>query len=128
MSGDTPAPPPPSPAPSPAPQPGARVDAPPGVDFPGKTLGIVGLVLSFVSAIIGLIISVVANNQSKAAGYTNTPAKIGIIVGIVMTVIGVIVGIVAIIIAATVAMNVAAQCAELGPGVHVLDGVTYTCG
>ena len=119
-------PPPASAAPPPAP--GARVDAPPGVDYPGKTLGIVGLVLAFLSAVIGLIISVVANNQSKAAGYTNTPAKIGIIVGIIMTVIGVIIGIVAIIIAVTVAMNVAAQCADLGPGVHVLDGVTYTCG
>ena len=114
----------PAPAPPPAPTPGARVAPPPGVDYPGKTLGIVGLVLAFISAIIGLIISIVANNQSKAAGYTNTPAKIGIIVGIIMTVIAVIIVIVAVVVLG----GVAAQCAGLGPGVHEVDGVTYTCG
>ena len=93
------------------------------MDYPGKTLGIVGLVLAFVSAIVGLIISIVANNQSKAAGYTNTPAKIGIIVGIIVTVIAVII----IIVAAVLVAGVAAQCAGLGPGVHEVDGMTYTC-
>jgi hypothetical protein len=94
------------------------------VDFPGKTLGIVGLILSIVSSIVGLIISIVANNQSKAAGYTNTPAKIGIVVGAILTVIGVIIG----IVAGVVLGGVAAQCADLGPGVHEVNGVTYTCG
>jgi hypothetical protein len=98
----------PAPAPVPTPTPGARVAAPPGADFPGKTLGIVGLVLAFISGFIGLIISIVANSQSKAAGYTNTPAKIGIIVGIVVTVLAVIITIVAIAIFA----SIAAQCAN----------------
>ena len=77
MTDSTPAPAAPTPSGTPAP-------APAGVDFPGKTLGIVGLVLAILVPLVGLIISVVANNQSKAAGYTNQIAKIGIIVGIVL--------------------------------------------
>lgn len=66
-------------------------------DFPGKTLGIVGLILAIVASFVGLIISVIANNQSKAAGFPNQPAKIGIIVGIIttiLTVLWIIVGVV----------------------------------
>ena len=109
---------------TPAPVPGARVAAPPGVDFPGKTLGIIGLVLAFISGLIGLILSIVANNQSKAAGYTNTPAKIGIIVGIIVIAIAVVI----VIVASVILAGVAAQCAGLGPGVHEVDGIVYNCG
>ena len=91
-----------TPTPAPAPQP-----APAG-DFPGKTLGIVGLVLSILGvfsygglAIVGLILSIVAQNQSKAAGVPNQPAKIGIIVAIIALVIGVILLIVTIALFAT---------------------------
>ena len=73
-----------TPTPAPAPQP-----APAG-DYPGKTLGIVGLVLAILVPLVGLIISFVANNQSKAAGYPNQLAKIGIIVGAILTVLGII--------------------------------------
>ena len=106
---------------------GTRVDPPPGVDYPGKTLGIVGLVLVFLTVIVGLILSIVANNQSKAAGYTNTPAKIGIILGIVFLVLGLIVIVIAIIVTVTVGAGVVEACSELGPGVHEVDGSTYTC-
>ncbi len=86
----------PTPAPAPEPTPAAAAPAAPapGVDFPGKTLGIVGLVLAIITPLIGLIISAVANSQSKAAGYPNQLAKIGIIVGAVLTALGIIVGIV----------------------------------
>lgn len=57
----------------------------PGTDYPGKTLGIVGLVLAFFFNVIGLILSIIAFNQSKTAGYKNTPATIGIIVGAIIT-------------------------------------------
>ena len=77
-----------TPTPAPAPQP-----APAG-DFPGKTLGIVGLVLAILVPLVGLIISFVANNQSKAAGYPNHLAKIGIIVGAILTALGLIIGII----------------------------------
>ncbi len=52
----------------------------------------------FFTVVIGLILSAVANSQSKAAGYKNTPAKIGIILGIVFLVLGLIIGIIAIVI------------------------------
>jgi hypothetical protein len=61
--------------------------APTADDFPGKTLGIVGLVLAIVAPLIGIIVSAVALNQSKKAGYENKLAKIGLIVGIVLTVL-----------------------------------------
>lgn len=58
-------------------------------DFPGKTLGIVGLVLAIFMNVVGLIISIIARNQSKAAGFPNTPAKAGIIVGIITTILAI---------------------------------------
>jgi hypothetical protein len=64
-----------------------------GIDYPGKTLGIVGLVVAIFFNVIGLIISAIAFNQSKKAGYKNTPALVGIIIGIVLTVLGIIIGI-----------------------------------
>lgn len=57
---------------------------------PGKTLGIVGLVLSIVASFIGLIISIVAFNQSKKAGFSNGVAKAGIIVGVITTLLSVV--------------------------------------
>lgn len=106
-------------------QPGYQpTPAGPPSDYPGKTLGIVGLVLSFFTAIIGLIISIVALRQSKKAGFKNTPALVGIIIGIVTTVLGLIIGIVSVV----ALLAVLDQCAQLGPGVHNVNGVTITCG
>ncbi|MGX5695802.1 DUF4190 domain-containing protein [Agromyces soli] len=69
---------------APAPQ------TPAPADYPGKTLGIVGLVLAIILPVVGLIISIVANSQSKKAGYKNGLAKAGIIVGAILTALGVI--------------------------------------
>jgi hypothetical protein len=62
-------------------------------DYPGKTLGIVGLVLAIVLPLVGIVVSAIARSQSKNAGYENNLAKIGLIVGIVLTVLGLIAGI-----------------------------------
>jgi len=70
-------------------------------DYPGKTLGIVGLVFAFVFALVGLILSIIALNQSKAAGFRNTPAKVGLILSIVFLAIYVVWIIIAIAIAAS---------------------------
>lgn len=70
--------------PAPAPAPGAA----PVAD--GKTLGIVGLVLAFVFPLAGIIVSVIAKNQSKAVGVENTPAKIGLILSIIFLIVSVI--------------------------------------
>lgn len=77
----------------------------PGTDYPGKTLGIVGLVLAIVFNLVGLIISIIANQQSKAAGYKNTPAKIGIIVGAILLVLGIIVSIISVVASAALVGN-----------------------
>lgn len=62
-------------------------------DYPGKTLGLVGLILAIVVPLVGLILSIVAQNQSKAAGYPNQLAKIGVIIGAILLVLGIIGGI-----------------------------------
>ncbi|HXH36341.1 MAG TPA: hypothetical protein VNJ54_18335 [Plantibacter sp.] len=59
-------------------------------DYPGKTLGLVGLILAIVVPLVGLILSIVAQNQSKAAGYPNQLAKIGVIIGAILLVLGII--------------------------------------
>ena len=96
----------------------------PAAEDPGKTLGIVGLILSFFTALIGLIVSAVALNKSKKAGFKNTPALIGVIIGAIGTVFAVI----AISLAIAGAVALGQKCAELGPGVHQEGGVTITCG
>ncbi len=102
--------------------------APASTDFPGKTLGIVGLIVAIFFNLIGLIISAVALNQSKKAGYKNGPAKAGVIIGAILfglTVLGIIISVVA---GAALFGGLAQTCAELGTGVWEVNGVTYTCG
>ncbi|TAJ48642.1 MAG: DUF4190 domain-containing protein [Herbiconiux sp.] len=74
--------------------------APAGTDYPGKMLGIVGLVLAVLFSVVGLIVSAVALSQSKKAGYKNVPALAGIIVGAISLVLGVVFAIIGIIAAA----------------------------
>jgi hypothetical protein len=109
-----------TPAPAPAPVPAA-----PATAGPGKTLGIVGLILAFIGpvSLIGLILSIVARSQSKKAGLTNTPATVGIVIGIIVLV-GTIILFVGLGISSAALL---AQCADLGPGVHDVNGVTVTC-
>ena len=90
---------------------------------PGKTLGIVALVLSFFFQLIALILGIVALSQSRKAGAKNTPALVAIILSIVFGIIWIVT--VGGLIAAGGALL--AQCQDLGPGVHVIEGVTYTC-
>lgn len=58
------------------------------VEDPGKTLGIIGLVLCFVFALAGLIVSIIAKKKSTEAGFSNTPAKVGVILGWIFTILG----------------------------------------
>lgn len=85
MSYDQP-PPPPGGNPYGAPQYGG----PPAQD-PGRTMGIVGLILAIFCSLIGMIVSIIAFNKSKAAGFKNNIALAGIIVGAVLFVVGIIV-------------------------------------
>jgi hypothetical protein len=99
--------------------------AAPAPAAPGKTLGIVGLILAFLAAPIGFIISLVARGQSKKAGVPNGPATAGIIIGLILTLIWIVVVVVSIVTGAAL-LN---ACAGLEPGVYQTDGGgTLTCG
>jgi hypothetical protein len=116
------------PAPTYPSAPPAPAGAAPGAPVPGKTLGIVALIVAFFANIIGLILGIVALVQSRKAGHKNTPAVWAIIVGAVLTVVGIIVAIVLVSIFAAGAADLLRQCADLGPGTWTLDnGVTITC-
>ncbi len=91
---------------------------------PGRTLGIVGLVLSIVANVVGLVVSVVAFRKSKRAGFKNGAALAGIIIGVITT-LGLLT---AGVVGGIAAKGLVDACSELGPGVHVVNGVTYTCG
>ena len=99
----------------------------PVAEDPGKTLGIVGLVGAFILPLVGMIISIVGLRRSKQAGFKNTPALIGIILGALFTVVYIIVFIAVFALAGAAASNFAEVCRQLGPGEHVVGGVTYTC-
>ncbi|MCZ4299721.1 MULTISPECIES: hypothetical protein [Microbacterium] len=91
---------------------------------PGRVLSIVGLVLAFLMAPVGLIISIVAAVKLGKAGQPKGLAIAGIIVGAIITILE----IVAIILVVTVFAGLIGMCADLGPGVWEVGGVTYTCG
>ena len=118
-------PPPAYPTAPPAPPAGAV----PGAPVPGKTLGIVALIVAFFANIIGLILGIVALVQSRKAGHKNTPAVWAIIVGAVLFVLSIIVAIVVFSILGVAAAEIMQQCEGLEPGVYTLDnGLTITCG
>ncbi|HWR84487.1 MAG TPA: hypothetical protein VN200_00690 [Rhodoglobus sp.] len=85
---------------------GELATPPAGADYPGKTLGLVGLILAIFFNLIGLIVSIVALNQSKAAGYKNPLAKAGVIVGAVLLALGVIIAIISVIVTFSLASSV----------------------
>ncbi|MEO5921212.1 MAG: hypothetical protein ABIQ01_08725 [Pseudolysinimonas sp.] len=104
------------------PPPAAAPAATPG---DGKTLGIVGLILAFLAAPVGFIISLVARGQSKKAGVPNTPATAGIIIGLILTLIWIVIVVVSVI----AGLAVVNACAGLEPGIYPTDGGgTLTCG
>lgn len=121
----------PAPAPGYGAQPGQPVQpgppAQPAGTFPGKGLGIAGLVFAFLVPLVGLILSLIAKSQSKKAGAKNTPAKVGVVVSSVLLALSIVIAIVSVVIFANLAAQLAEACATLGPGVHQVDAVTYTC-
>lgn len=108
----------------------APVPAPasPAPANPGKTLGVIALVLSILPfQLIGVIMGFVALNQSKKAGQKNGFAVAAIIIGIIGLVIGLIVAISIAAGGAALFGGLGQVCAELGSGVWEVDGITYTC-
>ncbi|GAA3035289.1 DUF4190 domain-containing protein [Microbacterium dextranolyticum] len=102
----------------------------PGAPIPGKTLGIVALIVAIFFNVIGLILGIVALVQSKKAGHKNGPALAAIIVGAVLFVIGVIVLIAVISWFATSGADLVTQvnaCLDDPSGSIVYQGVTMSC-
>jgi uncharacterized membrane protein len=99
--------------------------APVPAAVPGKTLGIVAVIVSIFFSLIGIILGFVARSQSKAAGYKNGPATAAIVIGFIALALQLIFFVV-LPLAGIGALT--AQCAELGTGVHEVNGVTVTCG
>ena len=92
---------------------------------PGRTLGIVGFVMSFFAFfdVAGLVISIVAMVKSNRAGQKNGFALAGIIISIV----GILFwgGIIALSVPTLI--HAGEECARLGDGTHVIGNSTYTC-
>jgi hypothetical protein len=64
--------------------------AKPAKEYPGQTLGVVALVLSFFLQIPALIMGIIAWNWSNRAGVSNTPAKASVFVSIGLMVLGIL--------------------------------------
>lgn len=64
---------------------------------PGQTLGIIALICAFFFQLLGLILGIIALNQSKKVGMKNGLAVAAIWISVVFMVIGLIVGILVIV-------------------------------
>lgn len=109
--------------------PPAQYGAPASGSEPGKTLGIVALIVVFFASLIGLILGYVARSQSKKAGVTNTPAKIAIILGWIFLVLGIIASIILVVVLVTAGAGALSElCEGMPPGEYELTtGGTVTC-
>jgi hypothetical protein len=112
-----------TPAPSYGAAPPAPYGAPSQGTVPGKTMGIVALILAFFVQLVALILGIIALVQSKRAGYKNTPAVWAIIVSSVLMVVGIII---AIAIIGSLVTAAAELCAQYGTGTHEINGVPVT--
>jgi hypothetical protein len=111
------------------PAPGYPAPAYPGAaaapaPVPGRGLAITGFVLAFLLPLIGMIISIIATVKLGKIGAPRGLSIAGIIIGAILTVLWIVIAISMISLFAAIFSH----CAELGPGVWDVDGVTYTCG
>ena len=60
-------------------------------EYPGQTMGIVALVLSFFLQIPALILGIIAWVWSNKAGVSNVPAKVAVAVSAVLSILGILV-------------------------------------
>lgn len=107
------------------PQYGAPYGAP-AVD-PGKTMGIIALILPFVGfSLVGLVLGIVARIKSRKAGFKNMPALIAIILGAVVTVASIIAIIALIAFFGNVADEIRVAC-QNGAETVTINGQVISC-
>ncbi|GAA1925219.1 hypothetical protein GCM10009688_32850 [Arthrobacter gandavensis] len=102
------------------------------VQQPGKTMGIVGLILSCLffipfASLVGVILSIVGFVQSRKAKMSNGPALAGIIIGGVVFVLTLIATIAILVFAVDQVSTLIEICEDRGPGTHFVDGEIYDC-
>ena len=111
--------------------PPAPYGAPANAPIPGRTLGIVALIVAIFFNVIGLILGIVALVQSRKAGHKNGFAVAAIIVGAVLTVLGIIIAIIAFsafAAAAGYASEVFQACQAVDfSGTVTVQGVSVDC-
>ncbi|TFD34207.1 hypothetical protein [Cryobacterium cryoconiti] len=92
----------------------------------GNGMAIAGLVLAFLPLlnVAGLVLSIIGR---RAARRENRSAVIGTL-GIVISCVSIVFNLIMVVIAIVLLSYTVAQCGDLGPGTHLVDGVTYTCG
>lgn len=96
----------------------------PAAHYPGKTLGIVGLILAFVISLPAIVVSAVALNESRLAGYRNSYALAGLIVSILFTVLK----IVGVVVGLAILFTVLRSCGDWTTGMHVVqNGFSWRC-
>jgi hypothetical protein len=88
-------------------------------------LAVTGLFLALFPGfdVAGLVLSILALRRSRRDGGPRGLAVAGIVVAAV-TIVLYTAGVIALV---AVFGSLFATCAELGTGVHAVDGVTYTC-
>ena len=64
-----------------------------GAEDPGKTMGIISIVLAFVFSLAGLIVGIIARKKSKDAGFPGTLGTIGAVLSAIFMILGVILAI-----------------------------------
>jgi hypothetical protein len=105
----------------------------PAAVIPGRTLGIVAMILSIVGiGIAGIVLGIIGMVKSKKAGHKNGFALAGIIIGIVSTVIvsGALVAITLVSYnGITARANADLACSKLGTssGTVIVGSQTYSC-
>jgi len=100
---------------------------------PGKTMGIVGLILSCLffipfASLVGVILSIVAFVQSRKARISNGPALAGIIIGAVVFLLTLLGTILIFAFAVDTASTIYEVCTEQGSGTVFVDGEQINCG
>ncbi|CAN5412523.1 hypothetical protein BH10ACT7_BH10ACT7_08490 [soil metagenome] len=92
-----------------------------------RIVGIVSLILAFTFPVVGIVFGAIGLRIQNRLGLPGGLSMIGLILSIVFTIVSIAVIIAVVGFSVGIFTNVFEVCQELGPGIHVKDGVTYEC-